>query len=335
MPPTRTPALTDAALFFPLALRLADEDTDFDDLAPASNQVYSPISWHTSADPSGQGPPPPPLATIYDQACARIQGLVGTYLTPDMAAALTSLLSVTHHDLTVRNNDTENRSDSEKVGHQFIHPLLFRVASPNLVSDDALRDMANVINTALVHFAAAGGRTKSQSPPSLPDLSLPPTPVTESAPNNKNPSTRCTQRVSKLCGVRDKNICLLTKRRTGGECSHILPFSLRDEKAVNFWKFIALFRGEEETVALRGALCMGPDSVRVTDNLLNVWWLSEDVHKYFDKGWVTIIPQLTPDQLAYDPAKISEVSPRPFQQLVVSADDSPVFRKSRVSMWDV
>lgn len=333
MPPTTPPPLTDPSLFFTLALRLADEDTDLDDVEPASNQVSSPISSNTSTDPAGQSPPLP--ATIYDRACSRIQGLVGSLLTPDMAAALTSLVSVTHHDLTDRNNDTGNRSNSENDGHRYIHPLLLRVASPDLLSDDALRDMANVINTALVHFAAAGGRAKSQSPPSLPDQSLPPTPVTESAPNNKHPSTRRTQRVSNLCGVRDKNTCWLTKRRTGGECSHILPFSLRDEKAVNFWKFIALFRGEAETRALQQAICMGPDSARGTDILLNVWWLSEDVHKYFDKGWVAIIPQLTPDQLPYDPATICEVSPRPSHPLLVGADDSPVFRKSRVSLWDV
>lgn len=329
------PALTDAALFFTLALRLADEDTDSDDLAPASNQVSSPISSHNYADPSCQRPPPPPPATIYDQACSRIQGLVGSYLTPDMAAALTSLLSVTHHDLTVRKNDTDNCSDSKNDGHQFIHPLLFHVASPDLLSDDALRDMANVVNTALVHFASAGRRARSQSPPSLPDQSLPPTPVTESAPNNKYPSTRRTQRVSNLCCVRDNNTCCLTKRRTGGECSHILPLSLRHEKSVNFWKFIALFRGEAETAALREVLCMGPDSVHGADILLNVWWLSEDVHKYFANGWVAIIPQLTLDQLPYDQATIREVSSRPFQPLVVSADDSPVFRKSRIPMWDV
>lgn len=53
---------------------------------------------------------------------------------------------------------------------------------------------------------------------------------------------------------------------------------------------------------------MGPGSVRGTDVLLNVWRLCEDVHSYFDKGWVAIIPQLTPEQIPYDPAVVSEVT---------------------------
>lgn len=55
---------------------------------------------------------------------------------------------------SARNKDNDNDDDDDD-GDQCIHPLLLRVASPDLLPDDALRDMANVINTALVHFAIA------------------------------------------------------------------------------------------------------------------------------------------------------------------------------------
>lgn len=43
------------------------------------------------------------------------------------------------------------------------------------------------------------------------------------------------------------------------------------------------------------------------DSLRNVWWLTKDVHDFFDKGRVAIIPSLTGENFPYDPSKVEEV----------------------------
>lgn len=224
---------------------------------------------------------------IYGQACSRVKWLTGSVLSDDLAAAISSLLSVVHTFLT--------NSDSPTP-----HPLLVQVASPELLSDEALCNMANVVRAGLEGFAAArghpGSETARDSTAGLAHQANPAVPKSRS------------QFLTDQCMMRDNAACCLTQSLTGGECCSIFPFIEGHDGARNFWQLISLLCGEEESAVLRVVISMDPTMDLGTDMLSNLWWISNDLHKYFARGWIVVVPQLTLEHLPYDPALVREVS---------------------------
>lgn len=49
-----------------------------------------------------------------------------------------------------------------------------------------------------------------------------------------------------------------------------------------------------------------------TDTIRNVWWLSEAAHTRFDKGWISVVPQLSDVTFPYNPDTVAEVTRLPY-----------------------
>lgn len=238
-------------------------------------------------DPSGAEVEPsasPVIITYYDRAVARIDTLQ-SHLTAGMALDLKSLLAVIHAYLAAPNPGT--------------HPLFELIASPD-ISNDEIVTLAKTVESGLAAFLARGGGGALKPKP---DLGNP----VATPPSEPTPATASSSRsrvVTSGCAERDQRTCRLTGQRTGGVVAHVIPFSVRDDKAVNFWKFIAMFRGEADTAAMRSATLGTGDS---TDTLRNVCWMWNSAHAAFDAGKLAVIPQLDPTQIPYNPRLVSEV----------------------------
>lgn len=222
------------------------------------------------------------------------------------------------------------------------HNIIQRVANP-ITSDNAIIELADSVHDGLTAFLACGG---SQSAPALapvkpsqlgteaanPSLleqamSAPNTHDVEStdtggAPSAKRlksqepqgptstPSSTSSSRARKVvqaCIERDKDACSITNRYKQGSVSHIIPFSIRGDNGLRFWKLIGLFRGPVETSALREAVLGSADG---TDIIQNVWLLSADAHLLFDRGKICVIPTLKLHQYPYNPDEVTEVPAR-------------------------
>lgn len=234
-------------------------------------------------DPSGAEVEPsdsPITVTDYDRAVARIDSLQ-SHLTAGMALDLKSLLAVIHTYLAAPNQGT--------------HPLFELIASPD-ISNDEIVTLAKTVESGLAAFLARGGGAHKPKPDPGDTPPSEPTPAT--------PSSSRSRVVTSGCAERDQMTCCFTGQRTGGVVAHVIPFSVRDEKAVNFWKFIAMFRGEADTAAMRSATLGAGDS---TDTLRNVCWMWNAAHAAFDAGKLAVIPQLEPTQIPYNPQLVSEV----------------------------
>lgn len=131
--------------------------------------------------------------------------------------------------------------------------------------------------------------------------------IAQSGPSASGSSVSITSRlgyVKNACASRDKSTCVITGRK-GGACCHIIPFSVRGEKAVNFWEFVAIFKGATATQQLK-TMVLGPEPSS-TDNIRNVIWLSSEVHACLDNGQLAMVPVLA-NGAPYDPATVTEVS---------------------------
>lgn len=116
------------------------------------------------------------------------------------------------------------------------------------------------------------------------------------------------------CASRDRSTCVVTGRRVG-ECCHVIPFSAATgQKAANFWAFVAMFKGQAGMQELR-RMALGPRPFS-TDTILNVLWLSSEVHQVLDKGQMAMVPLVT--AVPYNPAIVAEVS---FPRCQVSRHD--------------
>lgn len=104
-------------------------------------------------------------------------------------------------------------------------------------------------------------------------------------------STHRSQQIRTDCKLRDPN-CQICNSNNSGSVAHIIPSSV---KAIDFWKFVELFRGAEATAALKAA-AVAPNP-EVVDNLKNVWFLCKICHDNFDRAKLAIIPDL--DDLTY------------------------------------
>lgn len=290
-------SIADASLFFPVHLHIIPEDQPYSTLQnsdsnlPGSHVHDSTTINSPSPDNLDGAFPEDPLLSLYEVGMTRITALTGSHLTPDTAAGLKAVLSTVHNHLSAVHP----------------HPLVIRLSSSH-VSDDEFRDMANIVSSGLYSFSARSGSLSGSSRAAVPSPTATPSESSASAGKTKSVSSSRNRKVHKLCAERDRRVCCLTTLESDGVVSHILPFSLKDEKAASFWKFVSLFCGEAEMIALRAATCPAG-----TDNLTNVWWLAKTPHGLFDLGYVAVIPQLSSEHMPYDPSTVSEVCPRHLQ----------------------
>lgn len=282
------PEIAPQELFYPLIVQIVKGESDVDSevgvdpdpdgAAPMILDAAEP----THPDQTVEEPLAP--ATSYDRAVARIEALQ-SHLTESMALDLTSLLSVIHSYL------------SSPTGTD--HPLITQIADP-LTSATEIATLAKTVGCGLSAFLARGGNGPRKPPPAATDQ---PPAEDLNKPKTSSSSTR-SRLVPARCAERDDRTCCITGQRAEGLVAHVIPFSVRDTTALNFWKFIAMFRGEAATTLLRtSALGAG----NTTDTLRNVWWLCGAAHTAFDSGRMTIIPELEPEQIPYDAGVIAEV----------------------------
>lgn len=240
-------------------------------------------------------PSPGPSVPLspYDLAVSRINRLTD-YLTPVMRASLIATLSVVH----ALNTPPE------------IHPLILRIGSTTF-SDSALKEVADIVMAGLSAYEAKGGVEKGSTPASRVQANEEATePPKKKLKSGKTNSSARKGTVRAKCALRDDGICAFTHLRDGQIC-HIIPFAIQDKKAVDFWKFISLFRGPAATAVLKAAT-LGPYP-HSTDTLLNMLVMMPDVHRHFDRAKIALIPQLTGEQVPFDPAHVSTVrTPPPY-----------------------
>lgn len=117
------------------------------------------------------------------------------------------------------------------------------------------------------------------------------------------------------CASRDRSTCVVTGRRVG-ECCHLIPFSANGTKAEDFWALVAMFKGQAGMQQVR-RMTLGPRAFS-TDNILNVLWLSSEVHKALDDGQLALVPLVS--AAPYDPATVKEVSSPSYPCLQATID---------------
>lgn len=281
------PEIAPPELFYPLTILIVEDDSDVDSETGINTDTDADAAVPTIVDPAGVIPPPEtpeeqmPPPSSYDRAVARIETLQ-SHLTESMALDLKCLLSVIRSYLSPRDG-TE-------------HALIAQIADP-LTTDTEIATLAKTVGTGLAAFLARGGNGV-RKPPAADDQ-------TATDPNRpKTPSSTRSRLVPAQCAERDDRTCCVTGQRAEGLVAHVIPFSVRDATAINFWKFVAMFRGEAATATLR-TTALGEGNT--TDTLRNVWWLCGAAHTAFDAGRLTIIPELEPEQIPYHAGVVAEV----------------------------
>lgn len=278
--------LPSRATFFPLSLYSPPEwqidlsDPDEDPLAPNEQVVVST----PSLSPTTPAPP-----TEYDNAIARVRAL-DAFLTPSMKSSLISLLSVIQMHLSPPAVSGEPAPGG---------PLFARVASPDETPDQAIKDLVDTIEKGLLVFAALGGgsSTTAAVPPPIADNTSSGSRKRQKTESDAK-STRRSERVRRDCKTRDPT-CQICNSIGGGDVAHIIPYSAKGAKGIDFWRFVDLFRGVEDTAALRAvALGPNPDSV---DSMKNVWFLCKACHDAFGRAQLSVIPDLAGLSYPYDP----------------------------------
>lgn len=219
-------------------------------------------------------PVPPLVNPTYDEAIARLEILVAdSTITVKQKLLLQAVL----------------HTAQDFVSPGSVHHLLRTVASSWTTAAEILL-LLNVVTLGMRAFVAQPG----------------PTPGTQHSDRGSASSNISrSDRVKSACAARDGGKCVVTGRFTGQSC-HIIPYSVRDDKADNFWAFVAMFKGRVATEQLKrmtlGPLPAGTDSIR------NVVWLAPDVHDFFDNGQLAIVPLVAgPRDAPYDPNTVTEV----------------------------
>lgn len=110
-------------------------------------------------------------------------------------------------------------------------------------------------------------------------------------------STRRSEMVRRDCKARDPTFQICSSIG-GGDVARIIPHSAEDQKGIDSWKFVELFRGVEATVALKAvALALNPESV---DTMKSVCFLCEACHDAFGRAQLSGIPDLAGITYPYD-----------------------------------
>lgn len=291
-PPT---PLASRAMFFDLSLYSAPKwESDVSDPGDASPPSGSnPAELIPDPTPATLEPP-----TVYDTAVARINSL-DAFLTPSMKSTLTCLLSVMQQHLSPPASDDVPAPTN---------PLFTRIASDE-TPDHAIKDLVDTIEKGLLVFSALGGG-------STVSVATPPPPAIDEHGPRKRPkhdsdgkvikTTRRSERVRRDCKRRDPS-CQICRSIGGGDVAHIIPYSAKDQKGIDFWKFVELFRGAAGTAALKAvALAPTPDS---GDTLTNVWFLCKACHDAFGRAKIAVIPDLAGLTYPYDADLTASVRP--------------------------
>lgn len=188
-------------------------------------------------------------------------------------------------------------------------PLFTRIASPDETPDQGVKDIVDTIEKGLLVFSALGGgltgSVADSTPLTVDDVSTGPRKRQKiDEDGNVVKTTRRSERVRRDCKARDPT-CRICNSIGGGDVAHIIPFSAKDQKGIDFWKFVELFRGVEATAALKAvALAPNPESV---DNMKNVWFLCKACHDAFGRAQLAVIPDLAGITYPYDPDLTSSV----------------------------
>lgn len=282
-----TPPLASRDIFFPLCPYIRPSP-------PVSDSPEQPTPL---ADPL-----PPIPTTPYDNALARVQQL-NEFLTPSMKCTLSAMLCVVNSHLSLPSTSVDGLVSDP-------HPLVTSVASEQ--SEGEIKDLVDIIEKGLAAFAALGGGSSvkepseaaSPNPPSQAGASTGPRKRQRMDIDGKLISSYRSSKVRLRCTLRDPN-CQICNAK-GGDVSHIIPYSVKEKKAIDFWKFVELFRGAQATMALKAiALAPNPESV---DNLKNVWTLCKTCHDLFGRAKLAIIPDLDGLTYPYDPTNTTSVS---------------------------
>lgn len=224
-----------------------------------------------------------------------------TMLNGQQRASLTALLAVLN----------DYFSASETTGF-----LTRSVGDPTGTNDTALATLADKIDLGLIAFLAKRGQATT---PEAVDPSLP-APDGETSNSSRTAVEPKRARVSKKSGrsSRSQKIRAACKLRDGEKCrlcngavsqsAHILPFSMQGRRMLDFWAFVAIFRGVAATAQLKAA-ALDPDPTS-TDNILNVIYLCLTCHALLDQPQISLIPQiLEPTSgivFPYDPRAVAQ-----------------------------
>lgn len=275
--PPKPLALRD--MFFPLRLYSPPESES----QISKPELPSPPSAH-DVEPLDPSPPSPNTPTEYDTAIARVERL-DAFLTPGMKSTLTCMLSVIEM----------HRSPKVDGVSASTHSLISRVASSEQTPDHTIKDIVDTIEQGLMVFCALGGASSKSVTDSAPADDQGRRSANDGASGSRKrqkldadanitKSTRRSEKVRRDCKIGDP-VCQICNVLNDGEVAHIIPYSIKDKKAIDFWKFVELFRGVEATAALRAVAL-----ARNTDTVRNVWFLCTACHNGFDHGKLSVYP---------------------------------------------
>lgn len=246
----------------------------FLDISPSPGDLIAP--------PSPLSPAMEPTSS-FQSAVNRIRGLTD-HLTGDMQTSLIATLTVLNSHFP----DLATTTQLQK-----------KISDPRQSAPEDLLQMADTISRGMRAFMAKSGPTDT------PAVALPTDPLHAPAAPSKRSSKRSAT-IRTACRIRDGGRCRICGHSRGVSC-HIVPFSLKGGKSVDFWAFIALFRGEVVAAAIRAAaLHPTPDSV---DNLMNVVYLCPNCHDIFDDSLLALLPLVLHDpaiSFPYDPSQVAE-----------------------------
>lgn len=171
------------------------------------------------------------------------------------------------------------------------------VGDPTGTDDTALATLADTIDLGLIAFLAKRGPPNTIEVPSTPasdggnstssTTAVPP--PKRSRLSRKSGRSSRSQKVRAACISRDGEQCRLCNDKTGLS-AHILPFSLQGRRTLDFWAFIALFKGTQATAELKAA-ALDPEPNN-TDNILNVIYLCVKCHVLLDTTKISLLPQI-------------------------------------------
>lgn len=303
-PPSTVPPklVAPREMFFPLVLYSPPESKSL----ISEPDLSSPPSVHDveQHDPYPLTSTTTDSPTEFDNAIARVKRL-DAFLTPGMKSTLTCMLSVLEMHLSPKADGVTPST----------HSLITRVASSEKTPDDSIKDIVDTIERGLMVFCALGGGVAK----SVTD----PDPVDDEGQRSANDGasgsrkrqkleadanatkpTRRSEKVRRACKTRDP-ICQICNAPNSGDVAHIIPYSVKDKKAIDFWKFVELFHGVEATASLR-AVTLGPNP-DATDTVRNVWFLCKTCHDGFDHGKLSVIPDLDRIAYPYDPDMTNSV----------------------------
>lgn len=250
----------------------------------ASREMFFSILPRPLADHALPIRPLPALRSGHLHANTRLSD-PATILNGLQRASLTALLAVLNDFF----------SDAETTSS-----LTRSIGDPTAIDDAALATLADKIDLGLMAFLAKRGHQNTADadvpPPSVLDATdsvssttaVPP-PSTRTRVTKKSGRSSRSQKIRAACKSRDGEQCRFCKGAIGLS-AHILPFSLQGRKTLDFWAFVAIFKGTQATAELKAA-ALDPDPTN-PDNILNVVYLCHNCHVLLDKPMISLIPQI-------------------------------------------